>query len=95
MKVITAYQTNDGKVFEDQNEAVEHEAKWIYEKRIDEFVASAHFPYDSQKYRVSGKTIIMAWEAHKLGERVESWVETSWLMVNGTNQEEGTNDEHT
>ena len=69
MKKVTAYETRDGKVFADEEEAAMHEAfldiNHIVEQCLDEF------KYQGPAQRAISRQAIMHWEQWRRGKNVE------------------------
>lgn len=69
MKTITAYETRDGKVFTDQEEAINHEAFLDQHKIIEQCLDE--FKYQGAAQRAVGRQAIMHWEQWRRGKDVE------------------------
>jgi hypothetical protein len=69
MKTVTAYETRDGKVFTDQEEAVMHEAFLDTHQIIEECLND--FKYQGAAQRAISRQAIMHWEKWRRGKNVE------------------------
>jgi hypothetical protein len=61
MKTIQAYQTEDGKVFQTEIEAANHEASKALMPEIEEFMISDACKYNNQAHAKICRNTVVAW----------------------------------
>ena len=65
MKTIKAFQTSDGKLFEDQQQAELHETFLESKQVIEDFLQDKSNPYKSVAQRGMARNVITHWENWK------------------------------
>ena len=65
MKPVTAYKTEDGKIFETEAAARDHEYGQLLTERLDLFSALPECPYKDGVSNQQMRKSIIAWEIHK------------------------------
>ena len=65
MKQVTAFQTSDGKVFHNEQDALLHETVLDKAHEVDCFLASEFNPYRSMPQKVVARSSILNWESWK------------------------------
>lgn len=65
MKQVTAFQTSDGKIFHNEQDALLHETTLDKIHEIDCFLASDSNPYRAVPQKVIARSSILSWENWK------------------------------
>lgn len=85
MKVVTAYKTQDGKIFESKEQALDHEFGHQMTASLDEFTASAYCPYPDGVANQQLRKSVVAWEKFKASNFSGVSIETLDLPVRTIN----------
>lgn len=62
MKQVPAFQTSDGRLFDNERDAKLHEVSLQQADKIAQFIADEDFPYKAMAQRVIARNTIVRWE---------------------------------
>lgn len=62
MKQVPAFQTTDGRLFDNERDAKLHEVSLQQSDKISQFISEEDFPYKAMAQRVIARNTIVRWE---------------------------------